>query len=244
MLLPILMGQHLVASGSIAAGSNKLDFTSDNAFIEFGVDLSPYHGNHKIVVTNTASGYSADGYLHSVAPGGETLGASVILNGDFSGTWTGGLPQSHDLSGAITGTSYLEADDVNDRLRIISDGTSIGVRQTVFTVKTMYKFTVNVQTVTSGTIKTQLSGDASKIIISGTGVTTGYRNADVAYCSLVRNEACDVIVNSWAAEPLTDCAATGALIVSTLGGSTRSWTSVDSGFDPNLACAYKIYRVR
>ena len=42
---------------------------------------------------------------------------------------------------------------------------------------------------------------------------------------------------------LTDCAATGALIVSTLGGSTRSWTSVDTGFNPNLACEWKIFRV-
>jgi hypothetical protein len=232
-----------VTSGSIAAGDNKLDYTSDNAFIEFGVDLTSYHGNHKIVITDSA-GKSASGYLHSVAPGGETLGASVILNGDFSGTWTGGLPQSHILTGTITGTSYLEADDVNDRLRIVSDGAVMGVRQAVFTVGGMHKITVNVQTVNSGTIKTQFSSDASKIIISGTGGTTGYRNAEAEYCQFIRNEACDVIVNSWAAEPLTDCAATGALIVSTLGGATRSWTSVDTGFNPNLACTYAIYRVR
>jgi len=45
-------------------------------------------------------------------------------------------------------------------------------------------------------------------------------------------------------QQVTDCAATGALIVSTLGGATRSWTSVDTGFNPNLACTYAIYRVR
>lgn len=76
MLLPILMGQHLVASGSIAAGDNKLDYTSDNAFVEFGVDISAYHGNHKIVVTDSA-GKSASGFLHSVAPGGLTLSGEI-----------------------------------------------------------------------------------------------------------------------------------------------------------------------
>ena len=63
-------------SGTIAAGYNKLDYTSDNAFIEFGVDISAYHGNHKIVITNSA-GKSAEGYLHSVAPGGLTLSGEI-----------------------------------------------------------------------------------------------------------------------------------------------------------------------
>ena len=76
------MGEVLVATGSIAAGDLKLDYTSDNAFIEFGVDISAYHGSHKIVVTDSAS-KSATGYLHSVAPGGETLGGEILVNGDF-----------------------------------------------------------------------------------------------------------------------------------------------------------------
>ena len=65
-----------VASGSIAAGDNKLDYTSTNAFVEFGVDISAYHGNHKIVVTDSA-GKSAEGYLHSVAPGGLALSGEI-----------------------------------------------------------------------------------------------------------------------------------------------------------------------
>jgi len=44
--------------------------------------------------------------------------------------------------------------------------------------------------------------------------------------------------------PIHSPAATGSLIVSTLGGATRSWTSVDTGFNPNLECDWKIYRVR
>jgi hypothetical protein len=56
---------------------NKLDYTSDNAFIEFGVDLSSYQtGRHAIKVTDSA-GKSASGYLHSVAPGGETLSGEI-----------------------------------------------------------------------------------------------------------------------------------------------------------------------
>jgi hypothetical protein len=42
---------------------------------------------------------------------------------------------------------------------------------------------------------------------------------------------------------VTDCAATGALIISALGGAVRSWTSVDTGFNPNLACTYEISRI-
>jgi len=49
--------------------------------------------------------------------------------------------------------------------------------------------------------------------------------------------------DDYSVKPLTDCAATGALIVSTLGGATRAWASVDTGFNPNLACTYEISRI-
>ena len=67
----------LVAQGSIAAGTNKLDYTSDNSFVEFGVDLSTYRDEkHRIVVTDSAD-KSASGYLSNIAPGGETLSDEI-----------------------------------------------------------------------------------------------------------------------------------------------------------------------
>lgn len=62
--------------GSIASGSNKLDYTSDNAFIEFGVDISMHQGSGMIEVIDSAD-KSAQGYLHSLAPSGETLGSEI-----------------------------------------------------------------------------------------------------------------------------------------------------------------------
>jgi hypothetical protein len=69
-------GWTVVASGSIAAGDNKLDYTSDNSFIEFGVDLTSYHGNHKIVITDSA-GKVAQGIISGTPPGGLTFSGEI-----------------------------------------------------------------------------------------------------------------------------------------------------------------------
>lgn len=67
----------LKTSGNIAAGDNKLDYTSANAFVEFGVDLSAYQdGNHKIYVTDSA-GKVAQGFISGTAPGGLTFSGEI-----------------------------------------------------------------------------------------------------------------------------------------------------------------------
>jgi len=81
---------------------------------------------------------------------------------------------------------------------------------------------------------------------STNGTKTGYITCGSSYTVIdIANYSApgSVDIDNFSAKALTDCAATGALIVSTLGGSTRSWTSVDTGFNPNLACTYEIYDV-
>ena len=226
----------MVAKGSIAAGDNKLDYTSDNSFIEFGVDLTSYHGNHKIVVTNTSTGYSASGYLHSVAPGGETLGDELVTDGDMSvaGSW-------------ITYGTWSITDGV---ARSISAGEG-SVRQDALTspLGKLYKLVFTISARTGGYANSNVGGDLGAFgrPRGGTGTYTDYLTAkntvtQVRLYSSARNFIGDC--DNFSVKQVTDCAATGSLIVSTLGGATRSWTSVDTGFDPNLACTYAIYRVR
>ena len=226
MLLPILMGQHLVKSGSIAAGDNKLDYTN-NAFIEFGVDISAYHCNHKIVVTDSA-GKSASGFLHSVAPGGETLGDDLLSGWDFSSGW----------SKVIGDETILDADSFSTA----SAGGS-GLYKAVATQFACYYFEGSGSTTSGGGLSFHIIRQGSTLnpIVNG-GYATAYALAVQFYCRTEGAGTTDI--TSLLLKRLTDCAATGALIVSTLGGSTRSWTSVDTGFNPNLACTYAIYRVR
>ncbi len=216
----------LVKSGSIAAGDNKLDYTSDNSFIEFGVDISAYHGNHKIVVTDSA-GKSAEGYLHSVAPGGEAYAADLLLGLDLTVGWN---PFNITINDADTYT--------------IAGAGGIGYCQKNFvTVGTCYKSSLDASG--TGGAGTAITGSGGPAYVLD-GQSGKYVTADDTAILFITYGSAGQVVNldTKTVEPLTDCAATGALIVSTLGGATRAWTSVDSGFNPNLACEYKIFRVR
>lgn len=262
----------LVKSGPIAAGDNKLDYTSTNAFIEFGVDISAYHGNHKIVVTDSA-GKSASGYLHSVAPGGLALGANVITTN--AGFETGGTGDNFNGGAEIDdGTSDTFVDwytvAINDGLGNKAEATATVKSGSVAVKLQRTTATPNVNrdpAVTVGRVY-KLSywarGDGTRagnvlygnlgLGLTSTGITdTTYAEVSHYGTALAANGVLYLTsptapgiayFDDIALEPLTDCAATGALIVSTLGGSTRSWTSVDTGFNPNLACTYAIYRVR
>jgi len=237
-----MLGQRkLVAQGTIAAGDNKLDYTSDNAFIEFGVDISAYHGNHKIVVTDSA-GKSVTGYLHSVAPGGETLGDNLIsswTNSGFETFTTNALDITQAIETGVDGRALSE------NLALGSSGklTKIG-------------FTLHYTSGSGARFQTGVRSDGSStnwqidnIISEGAflnyqtvPVTSGiYENS--LYSAFRVFGAIEFSTTGFYYKQVTDCAATGALIVSTLGGSTRSWTSVDTGFNPNLACDWKIFRV-
>ena len=233
MLLPILMGQHLVASDPIAAGDNKMDYTSDNAFIEFGVDLTSYHGNHKIVVTDSA-GKSASAYLHSVAPGGETLGGTYAVNGDFAvdeppGTaWirTAGWTVAEGVATAVTATHIYQF------ISAISAGEVLKVQ-------------CDLKTRTAGSIGFNFLGQTlGSYTVPADGIFL-YRVATLGIGNFgMHGTEFSGSIDNYSLQSLTDCAATGSLIVSTLGGSTRSWTSVDAGFNPNLECDYTIWEAR
>jgi hypothetical protein len=248
------MGEVLVATGSISAGDNKLDYTSTNAFVEFGVDLTSYQdGRHVIVVTDSAN-KSARGPIHSVAPGGVTLGANVLTNGDFA-SWTDGNPDNWEVTGesgtdpevSEVGTGEGHGGVGTGMCNFYTSGNNVYIRQSILTTGTLYKASLTIDTIISGTLKISNSGGSVVAIYNSTGAKSVYYVADGPWANIGRASvgvANDITINDTIWEPVTDCAATGALIVSTLGGATRSWTSVDTGFNPNLACTYAIYRVR
>ena len=255
MLLPILMGQHLVKSGSIAAGDNKLDYTN-NAFIEFGVDISAYHGNHKIVVTDSAS-KSATGYLHSVAPGGVAYGAEILTDGDMETDPT--TNWNYQLAGLTLAEEGVIIHGGSKALKLTNteDGWGNTGQKNGLVAGAVGKITGNMRAGASSSCDFYVQSDNYAILVTSALVTnsSAYEEKNVYFTSrdgtirirlrcktsLTGREA---YFDDFSFARMTDCAATGSLIVSTLGGSTRSWTNVDAGFNPNLACTYKIYRVR
>jgi hypothetical protein len=143
-----------------------------------------------------------------------SLGDEELSNGDFSGTWgVDDLPQGYTQIGTVDAGSYLVKDDANDRLRIVSDGDMMGVSQAVLTVGTLYRIEIDVETVTSGSLRIQ-SNDAEAYDVPLAGVNTPLAISSAGLHSIVfragstsaiirRSAACDVTINSWSIKPYT-----------------------------------------
>lgn len=130
--------------------------------------------------------------------GGIVLGPELLTNGDFSGTWTGDVPQGHIQNGTTTGTSYLVKDDINDRLGIVTDGANMGVFQAGKVAQFItYKYAIDIESVSLGAVKIQLGGDTASFNSAGMseGFLTSATTDAAAYLS--RDGACDVVINSW-----------------------------------------------
>ena len=222
----------LVAKGSIAAGSNKLDYTSDNAFVEFGVDISAYQtGRHAIKITD-AAGKVAKGYISATAPGGETFGDELIGNVDFAsdlGWWEKG-----------GGTTI---DDGVAHINYFGATTAVLKKTNAFIEGSVVFYSVDCVAHTSGGCPLFIGSSSTGYMLDGIKTISDYRVIDSNPRIQFTASSAVLDIDNVTCKNLTDCAATGALIVSTLGGSTRSWTSVDTGFNPNLACTWKIFRV-
>jgi hypothetical protein len=177
---------------------------------------------------------------------GDIVGGTdpTLLNGDFA-LWTDPtVPDDWTKIGTHDVNNYLEQSPAGV-CRIVSAGTFMGVGTTGgITTRKLYKNVFTLSFVTGGI----------NVVYASTGLAFPYTAAGTytKYITPLSNYnpyysrigVTDAGVDNVSIQQVTDCAATGALIVSTLGGATRSWTSVDTGFNPNLACELKIFRVR
>ena len=221
--------QSLVASGSVTTANMKISKVAGTAFVDFSSSgtLTNYIG--KKVVIKDAAGKALTGYIKA-AGNGETY-SEKIINGTF------------DVDGDYTGwtdhTNFVVAGGVAS---ITNNGG--GLLQTISAIN--YNglvgalFTINVDaTVTAGSLAFYRPDSATHHPYTWTKIWTTqtypYWRIDAAAntTATIDNVSCK--------QTLTP-SATGATITSTQGGSTYSWTSEESGFNPNSSSfTYEIY---
>lgn len=178
--------------------SVSLGTWTDGACTLLGLDLSDSAANittgDMIPVSNSDWTISAPANVGINIDGGGDY-EQQLTNSDFSGTWTGDLPQGWNLGGSEAGGNDLVGDDANDRVQIISDGGGIGLGQGVVAGQ-LYYYEVDIHAVASGALKL-ITEIVSHKIIDVIGITNGFLTAVDATCFLYRVVACDITINSF-----------------------------------------------
>jgi hypothetical protein len=232
----------VVATGTIAAGAMKMDTTTANAFSEFGVDLSAYQdGRHILALYNTTGGYAALAHISATAPGGETLATTggPLNNGelvtdpgfDDDGSWT------KDTGWTISGSKAV--------------ATSVLVNQCVYQtisypVGGLVKLVSIMDVLTLGTWTEYVPGLGTVFLNnhSTADTFTYYRNAVVGTqrIGLCATTTLTGTSPNISAKQVTAPATTGALLLSTKGGS-RGFIDKSASFNPNAEITYKVLYV-
>lgn len=238
-------GNTVATTGSYAAGAMKADLTTTNAFAEFGVDLSAYRDGTYYLLLNDGTN-TASGYISAAVPGGLTLDTEMVVNGTFTTATTSWAPLA----------SVLSVD--TNRLKILRDASVApnggygGATQSIAVMTHGSYRWIATPTAGTGTAYARLdpaSGGADAYLNANytTAVAKYYMAKDATFViNLFVKDSSGTQFVYWddvSLKRLTDCAATGAHIVSTKGGSTRAWYYQHASFNPNLAGTYTVYRM-
>ncbi len=135
--------------------------------------------------------------------GGIIEGEELLINGYFTGTWDeNDIPEGHILDGEIDINNYLEANDIDNRLRVVSDTDGlIGVNQNVLTPGAEYNYVVDLESIDLGPLNLIVGGGSGPIDLATPGVHMGTRvgGPNNATVRLTRppGSPTDAWVNSW-----------------------------------------------
>jgi hypothetical protein len=220
-----------IISSEITAGNALIDSTTANAFIApVGVDLSPYRG--KFMELWSGSTLWAQAWISATAPSGEALdGTNIVTNGDFASS-----------NGWITSVFTISGGTLN------ANGSGYAARTTVSPLGSLYKLSVDITAYTSGNFCMAFAGFNSPSFTSATPPETKivYINASTANSQIwFKSLVIPLIatVDNFTAYKVTMPAATGALLLSTQGGS-RGWAYKHASFNPNAALTMRILAKR
>ncbi len=236
-----------VATGTIAAGDGKFDITATNAFSEFGVDLSGYQtGDYILAAYNTATDYGIYGWISGTAPGGETLDAELLTNANLNAGDTGWYKEG--------GWTIIDQGGGNYAAVATNLEGNLGIYQTVAYVEgALYKSVTECIELTAGSFAILYGKGpyAMSDVFTTIGVKSFYVTNIAAFNGGLfpisyysgRSVGDTLKLDNNSHKRLTDCAATGALIVSAHGGATRAWAYQHASFNPNAEMTYKVFYV-
>jgi hypothetical protein len=225
-----IVGEVTVASGDITAGNALIDSTTANAFAApVGVDLSAYQtGKYRLDLYSTASGVLwAQGFISATAPSGLADGGELNPDTTFD-------------AGGWSGTGWVVSGGV-----ATATNTTESVYRSMLTLPSskLFKTVYEVSSFTSGKCAVRLSGinGAEK---GATGTYTDYITGGASTNAGITGTSTPFTgsITSLSVKQLTMPAATGALLLSSYGGS-RGFVFKHASFDPNAALSYKIVKV-
>lgn len=187
------------------------------AFLYSDVDLSTYINGKYIILTDSA-GKQAIGYS-DVVGSGLTYGSELVANQTFDDDswWT------HDANWVV-GSGVITH----------SSGSSGSVYKTnAGALGALYLYTMDI-TVSAQSVRIGIGVGGYSSFYTTSGSKTAVKTCLTDTTIRVNPNAAFVgTVDNVSAKQVTEPPATGLHIVSTKGGSTQNWTSVESGFDPN-----------
>ncbi len=188
------------------------------AFVYSDVDLSSYAGTQKLTLIDS-SGKKAVGFTGSIGSG-LTLGEELLSNGDFESGGTDWVVGEGDRAWTFSdGKAYAPVDTYKnlDQLSIFSTG--------------LFQLVVDMDA--EGGDGIQL-GPTAKVTVFTESATKYFSYISPNSSFRAQNKSADTgYLESLSVKQVTEPPATGLLIVSTRGGSTRNWANIESGFDPN-----------
>jgi len=142
----------------------------------------------------------------------DTIGATVISNGDFA-TWSGGNPSSWTVTGEVStnpevsqvGQSALHGGTGTGACNLYSTSSSVSISQVVLTAGTTYKVTFDITATAGSTGYIGVYDNATLISprYHYTGTYTLYFNATSTTFKIMSSGACDMTIDNVAVYPVS-----------------------------------------
>lgn len=227
----------VVATHNLAAGELQADMTTASAMSQAtGVDFTAlgYQTGEYIFTGYDATVKLAAAYISATDPGGEVAPTELYVDPGFddSTKWSNiGVGWTVDSGG--NGKAIGSAADI---------GTKVSDTSPTIVVGGLYKHIITPSAYTSGGWRHHLANASYGVVRTDGSSNTYYHtfpNGGGAYGVIAAGSALTAEFSDISLRRLTDVATTGALLLSTQGGS-RGWLKQEAGFNPNGAVTLKV----
>jgi hypothetical protein len=256
----------MVGSGAVTRANMRISAVSGTAFIDFSDSEAAANKliNHKgyLLKIRDSSKRAIQGYVKAAGTG-ETLGANLVTNG---AVWTGASgatpPTGWDMRHPGVFTIFDSGDGapydacLKIGVNANSDWFPALKQEIVTTLGGLYYFSSDVKhgdTVIGGSIRLESSSDAEDYktwnFTDATWATKTHYYTGITTATFIRLGNLGNIAGQYdlhdttSLKQVTDCAATGALIVSAKDGATRAFSYIHPSFSANIASTFKIFFV-
>lgn len=208
-------------TGTVSLTNSRLSLVDGKAFADFSAAGTLNYPNAKLTLTDSA-GKKAIGYIKAAGTG-ETYGNELVTNGDMSEAtgWTGtGWEIGSGIATATAASNFL--------YRTLSN-----------TPGQLLKWSFNLLSRTAGSTGFRRHNVGTVALQTVPAIYTGYKVDTSAGVSVgVDALAFSGTVDDISCKAVTSPSPTGVTIVSTRGGTTYNWASIEAGFNYNDASGY------